>query len=91
MDYVVVEGIPRQTFEQIEAAGEKSQEAQAIWRKAVRKAARESYKLACGQETPRQIRAFAFGWSKLVGKPKDQHAETQNAEIEEPDMEMTEE
>ena len=91
MDYVVASGMPQQTLEQIESAAEKSQEAQALWQKAVRKAARESYTLACGQETPRQMRAFAFGWSNLVGKSKDQHAEAQSAEIEEPDMEKTEE
>ena len=91
MDYVVARGMPQQTLEQIESTAEKSQEAQAIWQKAVRKAARESYALACGQETPRQIRAFAFGLSKLVGKPRDQHAEAQGTEIEESGMEKTEE
>lgn len=92
MDYVVARGImPQRTFEQIEFAAEKSQKTQAIWRKAVRKAARESYKLACGQETPRQMRAFAFGLSKLSGKSKGQHAEAQSAKIAEPDTEMTEE
>ena len=91
MDYVVARGMPKQTLEQMESADEKSKEAQKIWQKAVRKAAHESYKLVCSQETPCQIRAFAFGWSKLVEKPKDQQAEAQSAEIEEPDMEKTEE
>ena len=56
------------------------------WRKSVRTAAYESYRLACGQETPRQIRAFALGWGKLVSKPKDQET-GQNADSEnlEPD------
>lgn len=38
----------------------------AAWRKMLIGAGRESYELACGQETPRQIRAFAKGWQKLV-------------------------
>lgn len=38
------------------------------WHKAVHGAAREAYALACGQETPRQIRAFALGLGKLFAK-----------------------
>jgi CRISPR system Cascade subunit CasA len=62
---------------------------QHIWKKAVRKAAHESYRLACGQETPRQMRAFALGWAKLVSKPKDQSAD-QHADTEIPETEETE-
>lgn len=62
---------------------------QKIWKTAVRKAAHESYRLACGQETPRQMRAFALGWAKLVSKPKDQSAD-QNADTETPETEETE-
>jgi CRISPR system Cascade subunit CasA len=36
------------------------------WRKMLIAAGRESYELACGQESPRQMRAFANGWQKLV-------------------------
>jgi CRISPR system Cascade subunit CasA len=36
------------------------------WRKMLRSAAREAYRIACGQETPRQLRAFAKGWQKLT-------------------------
>lgn len=36
------------------------------WRKMLIAAGRESYELACGQETPRQMKAFAEGWQKLV-------------------------
>lgn len=91
MDYIVAIGMPQQTLEQIESATEKSQEAQVLWQKAVFRSAYDSYRLTCGQETPRQMRAFAFGLSKLGGKSKGQHAEAQSAKTEEPDMEMTEE
>ncbi len=36
------------------------------WRKMLRGAAYEAYRIACGQETPRQLRAFAKGWQKLT-------------------------
>jgi CRISPR system Cascade subunit CasA len=36
------------------------------WRKMLFFAACEAYKIACGQETPRQMRAFAKGWQKLT-------------------------
>lgn len=39
-----------------------------VWRKLLYNAAREAYRIACGQETPRQIRAFAKGWEKLTTK-----------------------
>jgi CRISPR system Cascade subunit CasA len=35
------------------------------WRKAVFKAALDAYHITCGQETPRQMRAFALGWEKF--------------------------
>jgi CRISPR system Cascade subunit CasA len=38
------------------------------WRKMLFSAACEAYKVACGQETPRQMRAFAKGWQKLTKK-----------------------
>ncbi len=38
------------------------------WRKMLFKAAIEAYRIACGQETPRQIRAFAKGWQKLTNE-----------------------
>ncbi|CAN5757230.1 type I-E CRISPR-associated protein Cse1/CasA [soil metagenome] len=55
------------------------------WRRAVHGAAREAYCLACGQETPRQMRAFALGWSKLFAKRK-----TESEKPEEPETEVTE-
>jgi CRISPR system Cascade subunit CasA len=52
------------------------------WRKMLFKAAIEAYRIACGQETPRQIRAFAKGWSKLIAT-KD---EPENNETKEDDV-----
>ena len=48
------------------------------WRKMLFSAACEAYKVACGQETPRQMRAFAKGWQKLTkktGKPESDSLE----------------
>jgi CRISPR system Cascade subunit CasA len=42
------------------------------WRKMLFVAACDAYRIVCGQETPRQIRAFAKGWSKLITM-KDEH------------------
>ena len=36
------------------------------WRKMLFSAACEAYRIACGQETPRQLRAFVKGWQKLT-------------------------
>jgi CRISPR system Cascade subunit CasA len=36
------------------------------WRKMLFKTALEAYRVACGQGTPRQMRAFAKGWQKLT-------------------------
>jgi CRISPR system Cascade subunit CasA len=38
------------------------------WRKMLFSATRDAYRIACGQETPRQMRAFAKGWQKLTSK-----------------------
>lgn len=61
--------MPQETLEEMCIASEKRETTQTVWRKAVRRAAYNSYRLACGQETPRQIKAFALGWEKLVGRP----------------------
>lgn len=37
-----------------------------IWRKMLFRAALDAYTIACGQETPRQMRAFAKGWQVLT-------------------------
>ena len=39
-----------------------------VWRKKLFSAACEAYTIACGQETPRQMRAFAKGWQTLTKK-----------------------
>jgi len=49
------------------------------WRTAIHKSAREAYISACGQETPRQIRAFALGWKKLFMEKKPE-TEEQNTD-----------
>lgn len=38
------------------------------WRKMLFATACEAYRVVCGQETPRQMRAFARGWDKLMAK-----------------------
>jgi CRISPR system Cascade subunit CasA len=55
-----------------------------VWRKMLFKAAIEAYSIACGQETPRQIRAFAKGWQKLTTmkhEPESDTHETKEGEI----------
>lgn len=37
-----------------------------IWRKMIFTAACDAYRTTCGQETPRQMHAFAKGWQKLT-------------------------
>ncbi|MGA1826033.1 MAG: type I-E CRISPR-associated protein Cse1/CasA [bacterium] len=38
------------------------------WRRRLFYAICEAYRIACGQETPRQMRAFTKGWQKLTAK-----------------------
>ncbi len=54
--------------EAIGTTGEAVKKTRDAWHKAVHGAARQAYALACGQETPRQIRAFALGLGKLFAK-----------------------
>jgi CRISPR system Cascade subunit CasA len=51
------------------------------WRKMLFSAAYEAYRTACGQETPRQLRAFAKGWQKLALKRDE--SQTDNHEMKE--------
>ena len=44
---------------------------QDCWRKKLYIAACEAYRMACGQKTPRQIRAFAKGWRQLILKKNE--------------------
>jgi CRISPR system Cascade subunit CasA len=52
------------------------------WRRAVHGAARDSYRLACGQGTPRQMRAFALGWERLFAAPGSQDSKAKSETIE---------
>lgn len=42
------------------------------WDRMLWQTARDAYASVCGQETPRQIKAFTEGWKKLHYKPKEQ-------------------
>jgi CRISPR system Cascade subunit CasA len=55
-------------IETLGTTAEAVEQSQARWRKAVWAAAFDAYRLACGQETPRQIRAYALGLSRLTGE-----------------------
>lgn len=44
------------------------EQSQVRWRKAVWAAAFDAYRLSCGQDTPRQIRAYALGMRRLTGE-----------------------
>jgi len=50
------------------------------WRAMLRGQAQEAFQAVCGQGTPRQIKAFAQGWKKLIGRPKDAEPEHQEQE-----------
>ena len=51
----------------IEAIGaENAMPTRKVWRDMLSATAREAYEIACGCETPRQMRAYAKGWQKLV-------------------------
>lgn len=76
-------------MESIGTSAEAVAQTNKLWKSAVRKAAYQSYELACGQETPRQMRAFALGWAKLVSKPKEQNT-NQDADVETPETEEAE-
>lgn len=57
---------------------------QEAWRKMLFSAAREAYQTACGQETSRQLRAFAKGWEKLTLKrdvPQTDNHETKEEKV----------
>ncbi len=52
------------------------------WRKMLFSAACEAYRIACGQETPRQLRAFVKGWQKLTAARIETEANTHAKEEE---------
>ena len=53
------------------------------WRKMLFSAACEAYRIACGQETPRQMRAFVKGWQKLTAARIETEANTHETKEEE--------
>lgn len=53
------------------------------WHKMLFKSALDAYRIACGQDTPRQIKAFAKGWQELTStkeKPESDTNETKEGE-----------
>jgi CRISPR system Cascade subunit CasA len=64
----------------IEAIGtDNSMPTREAWRKMLFAVACDAYRTACGQETPRQIRAFAEGWRRLVNqKDKTESSEKED-------------
>lgn len=50
------------------------------WRKMVFRAALDAYMIACGQETPRQMRAFAKGWQVLTATKNEEETEINESE-----------
>ncbi|WP_277057905.1 type I-E CRISPR-associated protein Cse1/CasA [Trichlorobacter lovleyi] len=52
-----------------------------VWRKMLFAAACDAYRVACGQETSRQIKAFAKGWQKLTST-KDEPEDTNETKEE---------
>lgn len=69
-------------FAHIEAIGsEHAVPTRDTWRRMLFKTACETYRVLCGQETPRQMKAYAAGWEKLFRKPKD--AAVQSADTKE--------
>lgn len=55
-----------------------------VWRKMLFSSACEAYRISCGQETPRHMRAFAKGWQKLTvtrDKPKTDINETTEVKV----------
>jgi CRISPR system Cascade subunit CasA len=52
------------------------------WRKMLFAAASEAYRIACGQETPRQIRAFVKGLQKLTAKQDKSESDTNETKEE---------
>ncbi len=65
----------------IEALGtENANPTAQLWRSNLYAAARDAYRVACGQETSRQIKAFAKGWHKLAATKDEPETDTTAAE-----------
>lgn len=54
-----------------------------IWRKMLFATACEAYRIACGQDIPRQMKAFAKGWQKLTSMKSEPESENNNSEARE--------
>ena len=52
------------------------------WRKMLFASACDAYRIACGQETPRQMKAFAKGWQRLAGKKEETKSDETVKEVE---------
>ena len=53
-------------MDHMEAIGtERAMPTRDLWRRMLAATARDAYRAACGQETPRQVRAFVKGWNIL--------------------------
>lgn len=52
---------------------EHAESTRSAWREMLWRAARDAYATVSGQETPRQIKAFAEGWKSLQSRPKGQN------------------
>lgn len=55
---------------------EKAMPTREAWRKMLFASACAAYRVACGQETPRQMRAFAKGWRNLTAKQDATESDT---------------
>jgi CRISPR system Cascade subunit CasA len=61
----------------IEAIGtDKAIPSQEEWQRMLFKSACDAYRVACGQETSRQIKAFAKGWQKLTFTKDEPESDT---------------
>ncbi len=54
------------------------------WRKMLFQSACDAYRIACGQETPRQMRAFAKGWQTLTATQNKSETHTDNQKEKSP-------
>lgn len=55
-----------------------------LWHNMLFSAACDAYRTACGQETPREIKAFAAGWQKLTARKEQvEHNETDKEDDDE--------
>lgn len=80
----VEQAVPK-LLEMVELIGDSPHEetARIGWKRAVTKAARESYGNACPHETARQIRAFALGLKALEFSPQEKQQDEREEETEE--------